>query len=125
MTEKEAIDVLKNFDSQVVAKADGAYQSTIGKMVCDAAIKALEEIQQYRAIGTVEECREAMEKRKPKRIAIISKKPLSIGVYAYYMCPACGKEICSGFYFAPINDYEESHKYCLKCGQTIDWSEEE
>mgnify|MGYP004455556681 CR=1 FL=1 len=30
------------------AKADGAYQSTIGKMACDTAIKALEEVQQYR-----------------------------------------------------------------------------
>lgn len=29
---------------------------------CEVAIKALEEIQQYRAIGTVEECREAVEK---------------------------------------------------------------
>lgn len=29
----------------------------------DRAIKALEEIQQYRAIGTVEECRAAMEKQ--------------------------------------------------------------
>ena len=32
----------------------------------DIAIKALEEIQQYREIGTVEECREAREKQKPK-----------------------------------------------------------
>ena len=42
------IEVLKDFDKQVTAKADGAYQSTIGKMACDTAIKALEEVQQYR-----------------------------------------------------------------------------
>ena len=30
----------------------------------DIAIKALEEIQQYREIGTVEECRMAVEKQK-------------------------------------------------------------
>ena len=30
----------------------------------DMAIKTLEEVQQYRAIGTVEECREAGEKMK-------------------------------------------------------------
>lgn len=29
----------------------------------DVAIKALEEVQQYRQIGTVEECREAVEKQ--------------------------------------------------------------
>ena len=55
MTENEAIEVLKDFDKQVTAKADGAYQSTIGKMACDMAIKALEEVQRYRAIGTPEE----------------------------------------------------------------------
>lgn len=55
VNENEAIEVLKDFDKQVTAKADGAYQSTVGKMACDTAIKALEEVQQYRTIGTVEE----------------------------------------------------------------------
>ena len=32
------------------------------------AVSALEEIQQYREIGTVEECREAREKQKPKKV---------------------------------------------------------
>lgn len=89
MKENEAIEILKDFDKQVTAKADGAYQTDIGKMACDTAIKALEEVQQYRknginvenavenmcnlicaesliaeyrAIGTPEECRAAMEK---------------------------------------------------------------
>lgn len=54
VNENEAIEVLKDFDKQVTAKADGAYQSTIGKMACDMAIKALEEVQQYRELGTPE-----------------------------------------------------------------------
>ena len=61
MNENEAIEVLKDFDKQVTAKADGAYQTDAGKMACDTAIKALEEVQQYRQIGTVEECRAAKE----------------------------------------------------------------
>ena len=32
----------------------------------DTAIEALKEVQQYREIGTVEECREAVEKQKAK-----------------------------------------------------------
>ena len=32
----------------------------------DSAIYALKEVQQYREIGTVEECREAVEKQKAK-----------------------------------------------------------
>ena len=61
MAESEVIRVLKDFDAQVTAKADGAYQTIIGKMACDAAIKALEEVQQYRTIGTVEELKAAMK----------------------------------------------------------------
>ena len=38
----------------------------------DVAINALEEVQQYRAIGTIEECRAAMERQNP--IATIAEK---------------------------------------------------
>lgn len=40
----------------------------------DMAIKALEEIQQYREIGTVEECREASEKQKSKKMRLLNEK---------------------------------------------------
>lgn len=42
MNNQQAIAILKDFDSQVTAKADGAYQSTVGKMACDLAVIALE-----------------------------------------------------------------------------------
>ena len=61
MTEQEAVEILKDFDKQVSVKADGAYQSTIGEMACKVAINALEEIQQYRAIGAAEEALKKME----------------------------------------------------------------
>lgn len=44
------------------------------------AIKALEEVQQYRQIGTVEECREAMEKQTAISREIIEGK---------YFCTKC------------------------------------
>lgn len=40
------------------------YQSTIGEMACKVAISALEEIQKYRALGTVKELRKAMDKQR-------------------------------------------------------------
>lgn len=48
-------------------KADKEYLTDM--KICDGeeidmAIKALEEVQQYHAIGTVDECREAVEKMK-------------------------------------------------------------
>ena len=50
----------------------------------DTAIKALEEIQQYREIGTVEECREAVEKQK-------AKNPVK-DKYHHNCCPNCGAQ---------------------------------
>ena len=44
MTESEAIEVLKDFGKQVSVKADGAYQSTIGKKACDVAIRSLKKV---------------------------------------------------------------------------------
>lgn len=55
MKEQEVIEVLSDFNKQVSAKADGAYQSTIGEMACNMAIKALEEVQQYRNLGSIME----------------------------------------------------------------------
>lgn len=44
MTENEALEVLKDFGKQVSVKADGAYQSTIGKKACDVAIRSLKKV---------------------------------------------------------------------------------
>lgn len=85
MNENEAIEVLKDFDKQVTAKADGAYQTDVGKMACDTAIKALEEVQRYRKIGTVEECRAAVEKQT-------TMQPDYEGD-GYDYCPNCGQKI--------------------------------
>ena len=51
MTEQEAISVLKMIETH----------GSLPTNAKDEAIKALEEVQQYRAIGTVEECRENKE----------------------------------------------------------------
>ena len=65
----------------------------------------------YREIGTVEECREAVEKQKPK-------KPKDVEYdYSYFVCDACGE----GIY---VSDDFESHHYCLNCGQAIQWDED-
>ena len=79
---------------------------------------ALEEIQRYRAIGTVEECREAMEKQRAKKSKVkVQDRDLKIGCVIFkagtktYWCPSCRKAITG------------SDGYCRWCGQAIDWSE--
>lgn len=77
MTEREAIEVLNNFDAQVSAKANGAYQSTIGELACKVAVMALAEIQQYRAIGTVEDFKNCMD--------IYKRERSDVKEFAYYI----------------------------------------
>lgn len=67
MTENEAIKIIEEeaCNNRCIPQLcnDGCmYKST--KCAFSMAIKALEEIQQYRAIGTVEECRRAKEHRE-------------------------------------------------------------
>lgn len=74
------------------------------------ATEALREVQQYRAIGTVEECREAIEKQK-------SKKPTEqyrLGTSGRGgKCPSCKHYL----------DRSVDAMYC-DCGQKLDWSDE-
>lgn len=85
------------------------------KELCQMALVS-EEVKQYRAIGTPEECRAAMEKKT-------AKKPDYEGdgysdghlVYDTWICPCCGKH-----YEVDYDDYD----FCPACGQHIDWSNE-
>lgn len=108
MTENEAIDIIDNY------KFDCEKFGTL-KMIAalGVATKSLEEIQQYRVIGTVEECREAMERQKQKVPDIWGDGCDERGnlIYDMYDCPNCGKS-----YEVDHHDY----KYCPECGQAID-----
>lgn len=71
------------------------------------AIIALNEIQQYRSIGTVEECREARERQR-------AKKPVK-DEYNHDCCPNCDWIVYKG---------EWGGRYlphCENCGQAISW----
>lgn len=123
MTEKEAIEKLQakltciKLDNLLCVE-NGCFhncddckynyiQGTIGeqKEVLEMAIKALEEIHQYREIGTVEECRELKARGTVKKVERINGlSPL---------CPECG---------APVL---KNYDYCKRCGQALDWSETE
>lgn len=69
MTENEAIKILKKDSCYECAQGtDSPFSCEYGgcrvAKATRVAIKALEEVEQYRAIGTPEECRAAVEKQK-------------------------------------------------------------
>lgn len=79
----------------------------------DTAINAMQELQQYREIGTLDEYREAREKQKAKKP--IEDRHDNIRYTEVYRCPVCNNSF-SGRGYA---------KYCYHCGQKLDWREDE
>lgn len=78
--------------------------------VARVAISALKEIQQYREIGTVEECREAVDKQNYMKIKTIEDM--------CFECPKC-KELVAH------DDGWNTYNYCPNCGQKLEWEESE
>ena len=76
-----------------------------------AAIEELEaEVEEYRTIGTPEECRAAVEKQTVKKVKSISQvKDGDSYVGLIGRCPCCGDIL------------EEGTVYC-DCGQKLDWN---
>ena len=134
MTENEAIELLNKvmFPPEFAITEQGSKM----KVVWDMAIQALKEIQQYRAIGTVEEIQQKLKNMSlvidtdrdllNRYIAIgtidefkalkeksVAKKPLHNGAN-WYRCPN-GCEVHKKQF--------EKDWYCPKCGTKIDWSE--
>lgn len=92
---------------------------TITQLAKDGRYKALEEIQQYREIGTPEECRAAVEKQTAKKVVSFEYHNGTIN----YGCPVCKWKIIS-----KINGewcVGTFNEYCDRCGQKLDWSDED
>ena len=103
VTENEkAINILEHMKNLVTVRI-------FEEEALDRAIKALEEVQQYREIGTPEECQAAMEKQ-------IAKKAITYRGTNRADCPACGATVRG--IDAPFGNW------CSKCGQRLDWEEE-
>lgn len=111
MTEQEAIKVFNTvlLLGKCELPADEANEAI------NLSIKALEEIQKYRSIGTVEECRDAIEKQIPKKP--INCKMSKIKTAVGWCCPSCG----NGLYWD--TDYgQQKFIHCTECGQKLDWN---
>lgn len=106
MTENEAISILSHMKNLITVR-------TYEEKALEMAIQALEEVLQYRAIGTVDECQSAVERMKPKKpidILMVRDNDGYIGLIG--KCPCCDDIV------------EEDTLYC-DCEQKLDWEKKE
>ena len=85
---------------------------------CVIACDAIDELQEYKQFGTLEEVREAVEKQKKKRPTYDGDGYAPDGTFVWdeWICPNCG-----AIYEVDYDDYDN----CPNCGQRIDWSDED
>ena len=124
MTENESLKIMLAYKLGRGCKPH--YSDEEIEKAFDTAISALLEIRRYREIGSVEECRKAVEKQKPKKPKEILRHRGGFEMHhcpncdtdyqvdrRYKIkdgyCPACGKLLDSAF-----------RNYCANCGQAID-----
>ena len=106
MTENEVIEKLSGLRYKIRHDSfcNKVYSSELEALViAEKALEALEKVKRYRAIGTIEECREAMEKQRGKKEVLESYCG-----FDSYECPVCGADVnCR-------------NKYCHRCGQKLE-----
>lgn len=115
MTENEIIKTLKGAYSLLLQCRVRFEDLNDYREASENVIKALEEVNEYRKIGTVEECREAVNKAEKKKPKLNYKSFFGKKVYT---CPTCGN--CCLEEFA---NERQNNNYCWDCGQRLDWSE--
>lgn len=123
MTPQEAIDYL-NMDKNIreTCEADDS-GSMLFCEVLKVAISALEIVLQLDKLGlTIEDVRVMKERLTPKKV--IREKcndcpedcDCTNCVYYTDRCPNCKEDVA--------NDYGIEDKFCLYCGQALDWGDE-
>lgn len=122
MTESEEKKLINDIHSQCCDEANILCTTDADNrcIALEMAIKALEEVQQYREVGTVEECREAVGKQEAKMVCGIHEPESPEDIEAYGKgtlfgdCPVCGE----------LQNTLWNIQYCGDCGQKLDWSSE-
>ena len=109
MDYQEATEVINNHERYVGVKyvngIEEAYVTPYFEKALSAAISAMQELQEYRKLGTLEKVSDAVEKQKEER-----PRPV-LGIFGgeEYECRECG------------NAVEYMDEYCKWCGKAQDW----
>lgn len=75
----------------------------------------LEELKQYRAIGTPEECRALKDRLVAKKVSL--RHVRKFDGFDDGECPTCGESVS--------RDFDGTDIFCPECGQKLDWGDKE
>lgn len=123
----ELLEYYKEKVKHCLSECDGAcHLHNNGNCECEDAnvLEHLQELEKYKSIGTVEDCKESVERMKPNKAEFVDTrfrhhgKNVSDGcsLDKCYKCPNCNSHIFHVF---------DSESHCKFCGQSIDWNESE
>lgn len=136
MKEYQVINILEGIYEEYVRDNDKDYIER--NTALTEAVKTLTEIQYYRAIGTVEECREARERQRGKKPILCMNEVSGMfvdytdghGEYKtqmnnWWRCPCCNEVVGQRVIAHKHIHDQRKKKFCEKCGQAISWEGEE
>lgn len=89
--------------------------------ICGIPIDIMKEWEKYRSIGTVEECRDSVEKQRAKKIVRIKLRQSEYG--SPLRCPVCESDLIpTEFFNEDGTESDEKISWCSGCGQKLDWN---
>lgn len=81
------------------------------------ALEAMDELEEYQKIGTVEECRKMAKRARGDKPMLIKKITVS-----QYHCSVCGR-VFESRTKPGIFGRDDVPNYCGTCGQRLDWND--
>ena len=126
MTENElkAVRFIENIKSHAMATLDyiAKEEPNVSPLVykgreekADTILTMIEELKQYRAIGTPKECRALKDRLVAKKVSL--RHVRKFDGFDDGECPTCGESVS--------RDFDGTDIFCPECGQKLDWGDEE
>lgn len=116
MTENEAI---KNINALNAVCMNKEFYDTDFYLALSLAVGALEKVQQFEAIGTIEDFKALKEKNEPKKV--IRPKGLLNEYYHEEECPHCKTEFRVHVVGYKYTQMVGETRHCPNCGQKLAW----
>ena len=134
--ERRAEIAMKHIKENTDPEKIEGWERTVEHYTC--AAESIKEIQQYRAIGTVKECREAMERQRAKKPILCMNEVSGMFVdYAdghgeyktqmnnWWRCPCCNEVVGQRVIVHKHIHDQRKKNFCEKCRQAILWERDD